>query len=300
MSRHEAGLASLANVEKLHALVSELGPVTAFLTAAETVLPPAGEWVERMRKTRQEVLGEVGLSAPRDAASIRSRTLRKLNELRLAYANEYFGLHARNRLGVSEDRRKAALMQDQRLANLRSLATIDLMPIQQLRDFEERLRGLDSCFALTKQEIGVSPTCPHCGFRPAIENAAVSAGDTLAQLDEELDGLLSDWTRTLRANLRDPLTERNLSLLQDERRERLAIFLESGELPETVELEFVEALREVLSGLVKVVVTAADLKSALLEGGSPASPPEIKARFDHYLSRLCGEKDPAKVRVVLE
>ena len=300
VSRHEAGLASLSNVEELHALVSELGPVTAFLAAAETVLSPAGEWVERMRKTRQEVLAEVGLSAPGDAASIRSRTLSKLNALRQAYAKEYLGLHARSRLGVSEDRRKTALMQDQRLAHLRSLSAIEFMPIQQLRDFEERLRGLNSCFALTKQEIGVSPTCPHCGFRPAIENAVVSAGDTLAQLDEELDQVLSDWTRTLRANLRDPLTKTNLSLLQDERREHLAIFLESGELPETVESEFVEALREVLSGLVKVVMKPTDLKSALLEGGSPASPPEIKARFDNYLSRLCGGQDPAKVRVVLE
>ena len=300
VSMHEGGLASLANVEELHALVSELGPVTAFLAAAEPVLPPSDEWVDRMRKTRQQVLSEVRLPALGEAASIRRRSLSNLNELQQAYASVYLRLHARSRLGVNDDRRKAALMQDQRLTHLQSLAAIDLMPIQQLRDFEERLAALDSCFALTKQEIVVSPTCPHCGFRPAIENAASRAGETLARLDEELDRLLSDWTRTLLANLRDPLTQGNLSLLQPERRGRVAIFLESGELPETLELEFVEALREALSGLVKVTMKAADLTSALLEGGSPASPSEIKARFDNYLNRLCAGQDPAKVRVVLE
>ena len=104
----------------------------------------------------------------------------------------------------------------------------------------------------------------------------------------------------MRANLQDPVNQENLSLLQPERRERVAVFIDCGELPETVDLEFVEALSEALSGLVKVVVNTADLKAALLEGGSPASPPEIKARFDNYLNRLSTGQDPAKVRVVLE
>ncbi len=300
VSMQEGGLASLANVEELHALVSELGPVTAFLAAAETVLPPGHEWVERMGKTRQAILSEVRLPALSNAASIRRESLRELRDLQRAYATEYLALHTRCRLGVNEDRRKAALAQDQRLAHLRSLAAIDLMPIQQLRDFEERLDALVSCSALTQQEIVVAPTCPHCGLRPATENTERHAGETLAGLDEELDRLLSDWTQTLEANLRDPTTQENLSLLLSERRERVAIFLDSGELPEAVDQEFVESLREALSSLVKVTVTTNSLKSSLLEGGSPASPPEIKARFEHYLDRLCAGKDPAKVRVVLE
>ena len=300
VSTHEGGLSSLANVEELHALVAELGPVTGFLAAAETVLPPDHEWVERVGKARQAILSEVSVLAQGRAASIRRESLRKLHELQRAYASVYLGLHARCRLGVNEDRRKAVLLQDQRLAHVRSLAAIDLMPVQQLREFEERLGALVSCSALTQQEIVVSPTCPHCGFRPATESTETRAGDTLAGLDEELDRLLSDWTCTLQANLRDPVTEENLSLLLPERRERVATFLDNGELPETADPEFVESLREALSGLVKVIVKAADLKAALLEGGSPASPPEIKVRFENYLNRLSAGQDPAKVRVVLE
>ena len=300
VSMQENGLESLANIEALHALAAELGPATAFLAAAETVLPPGDEWVNRVRKTREAILSEIRLPALGNAVTIRRELLGKLNELQQAYARVYLRLHARNRLGVNDSQRKAALLQDERLAHLRSLAAIDLMPIQQLRDFEDRSGALKGCSALTKQEIVMSPICPHCGFRPAIENTTTPAGETLARLDEELDRLLSDWTRTLRANLQDPVNQENLSLLQPERRERVAVFIDCGELPETVDLEFVEALSEALSGLVKVVVNTADLKAALLEGGSPASPPEIKVRFDNYLNRLSTGQDPAKVRVVLE
>ena len=76
----------------------------------------------------------------------------------------------------------------------------------------------------------------------------------------------------LLANLDDPATRENLSLLQSERRKRLDAFLKERVLPDRLEPEFIESLREVLSGLVKVVVTTVELRTALLSGGSPASP----------------------------
>ena len=169
-----------------------------------------------------------------------------------------------------------------------------------MTDFQDRLAGLQSCSALTREELEASPVCPHCEFRPALEPAAAPAGQVLARLDDDLDRHLADWTRTLLVNLDDPATRENLSLLQPERAARVSAFVEIGELPDALEPEFVEALQEVLSGLVKVVVTAEDLKAALLAGGSPASPPEMKARFEGYLDDLAKGEDPAKVRVVLE
>jgi len=104
----------------------------------------------------------------------------------------------------------------------------------------------------------------------------------------------------LLANLNDPVTRENLSLLQPERRNRVDAFIRSRRLPDPLEAEFVDALREVLSGLVKLVVTTRDLRVALLAGGSPASPAEMKARFERYLDGLAKKQDPAKIRVVLE
>ena len=287
-------------MEALQGLVSEFGPAAAFLTAAESVLPPSHEWVGQVKEARSEVLAELTRTDHREAVSFRHRSLRRLGELRKGFVDVYLERHARARLGVNDDERKIALMRDERLARLQVLSAIDLMPVRQMTDFQDRLAGLESCFTLTREEIEASPICPRCGFRPALEQTSAPAGQVLARLDDDLDRTLADWTRTLLANLDDPATRENLLLLQPERAARVSAFVAQGELPDVLEPEFVEALQEVLSGLVKVVVTAEDLKVALLAGGSPASPPEMKARFEGYLDGLARGEDPAKVRVVLE
>ena len=311
--RHEAkevdgyreGLDSLARIETLREFASELGAAAAFLTVAETVLPPSHEWVGRMRQAREELLGEIARLSRREAAPFRREALRTLDDLKNAFAGIYLGLHAKARLGVNEDKRKSALLRDDRLARLHLLSAIDLMPVQHLTDFRERLAGLESCFALTREEITASPICPHCEFRPAVETApgtsgGTAAGAALARLDDELDELLAAWTRTLLDNLGAPATRENLSLLKPERRERIDAFVDRGELPDPLERGFIEALREVLSGLVKVVVKTGDVKAALLAGGSPASPAEMKQRFERYLDDLAKGEEPDKVRLVLE
>ena len=296
---HRAGLDSLAEIETLQGLASELGAAAAFLTAAETALPPSHEWVGRMREARDTLLAEIARPDRREAASFRGQASRKLDGLKQSFVGIYLGLHAKARLGVNEDKRKAALLRDDRLSRLQALSAIDLMPVQHLDDFWERLAGLESCFVLTKEEIAASPLCPHCGFRPASETAA-AAGATLARLDDDLDGLLAGWTRALLANLDDPATRENLSLLKPEHREQIDAFVEASALPDPLGRNFIEALREVLSGLVKVVVKAGDMRAALLDGGSPASPAEMKQRFGRYLDSLAEDKEPDRVRLVLE
>ena len=309
---HRAGLDALAGIEVLQEFASELGATAAFLTAAETVLPPAHEWVGRMRQAREALFAEIARPARhselpsfrREAAPLRGEALRKLDDLKNAFAGIYLALHAKARLGVNEDRRKSALLRDDRLARLQLLSAIDLMPVRHLADFQDRLTGLESCFVLTREEIAASPICPHCGFRPAVETATAAtsgaAGAVLAQLDDELDTLLANWTRTLLANLDDPATRGNIALLKPERRERIDTFVKQGELPDPLDRDFIAALREVLSGLVKVVVKTGDVKAALLAGGSPASPAEMKQRFERYVDGLAKGEEPDKVRLVLE
>ena len=296
---HARGLEALTEVDTLQGLASELAPTAAFLTAAEAALPPSHEWTGRMKEARGEVLGALAGPDHRDA-SFRRRSLRTLGDLKKQFIVVYLDCHAKARLGVNDDQKKNALMRDDRLTRLRVLSAIDLMPVRQMTDFLDRLAGLESCFSLTREELEASPICPHCGFRPALEPDAPPAGQILTRLDDDLDRILADWTRTLLVNLNDPATRENLSLLQPKRETRVTAFVEKGELPDPLEPEFIEALREVLSGLVKVVVTAEDLKAALLAGGSPASPAEMKERFEGYLDELTKGKEPARVRVVLE
>ena len=77
-------------------------------------------------------------------------------------------------------------------------------------------------------------------------------------------------------------------------------FTQYRTLPDDLDRDFVNALGEALSGLQKVLVRAADLRAALQAGGAPATPEEMKKRFEQYLDTLTKGKEPGKVRIVLE
>jgi hypothetical protein len=301
VQRHEDGLAALSEIESLQELVSDLGPVASYLSTAEAVLPTDHEWVERMKATRDAVLAQVSDPAQRTSSAFRQQSLRKLTDLKKSYVQAYLAMHARARLGVNEDKRKSALMGDERLKTLSRLSTIDLMPRQHLTDFQNRLAGLKSCFALTEQDLIAAPVCPHCSFRPGTEAPAAPAATVLDHLDTELDKLLEDWTQTLLANLEDPTTkERVKKILPPAQRKIIEEFIQSRSLPEPVGNEFLEAVKQALTDLVLKAVKTEDLRAALLKGGSPATPAEMKKRFEDYLDELTKGHEPGKVRIVLE
>ncbi len=300
VKNHEDGLKALEEIESLQELVSDLGPVASYLSTAEAVLPADHEWVERMKATRDAVLVQVSDPAKRTSSAFRQQTLRKLTDLKTAYVQAYLAMHTRARLGVNEDKRKSALMGDERLKTLSRLSTIDLMPRQHLTEFQNRLAGLKSCFGLTEQDLDTSAVCPHCNFKPDAEPPTAPVATMLDQLDTELDKLLDDWTQTLLANLEDPTTRGNLDLLKPQPRKLVDDFFKERKLPDELGQDLIHALKEVLSGLVKVTVKTEDLRAALLQGGSPATPAEMKKRFEEYLDELTKGNDPGKVRIVLE
>jgi hypothetical protein len=300
VTAHRSGLESLAEIKSLEELVVDLGSTASYLSTAEAVLPTGHEWIDKMKTARDEVLAQIGDPAKRSAAAFRQQTQRKLSDLKKAYLLAYLSMHAKARLGVNEDKRKAQLMGDERLKDLQKLSTIDLMPRQHLSDFQNRLAGLKSCFALTEQELEASPVCPHCNFKPGSEPPAAPAATMLDALDGELDKLVENWTQTLLANIEDPTTKGNLSLLKPEPRKLVDGFIKKRTLPDDLDQDFIHALQEVLSGLTKVSVKIADLRDALLSGGSPATPAEMRKRFEEYLDGLTKGKEPGKVRIVLE
>ena len=300
ITSHQDGFNSLAEIESLQDLVTDLGSTASFLSTAEAVLPTEHEWVGKVKRARDEVHAQLGDPDKRGASTFRQKTQRKLTDLKKAYIQTYLGMHAKARLGVNEDRRKTNLMGDNRLKALQKLSTIELMPRQHLSDFQNRLAGLESCFALTEQEMAASPVCPHCSYKPGTEPSTAPVGTVLDDLDDELDKLVANWTQTLLSNLEDPTTKDNLDLLKPEPKKLVNGFINKRVLPDELNQDFIHALSEVLAGLQKVPVKTADLRAALLSGGSPATPAEMKKRFEEYLDALTKGKEPGKVRIVLE
>lgn len=297
---HREGLKAKKEIEALQELVADLGATASYLSTAEAVLPTEHEWISKVRSAREEVLGQIVDPAKRGTLSFRQHTQRKLTDIKKAYVQTYLTLHSKARLGVNEDKRKAKLITDERLNILKKLSTIDLMPRQHLTDFQNRLASLKSCFSLTEQELSASPVCPHCDYKPAAEPQGAPANTILGIMDNELDRLVEAWTNTLLANLEDPTTKGSLGLLKLERRKIVNGFVKKRALPDDLDQDFIHALQELLSGLIKVQIKVEELRNALLSGGSPATPGEMKKRFEEYMDGLAKGKEPGKVRIVLE
>ena len=288
----------LHSVEKLRDLVAELGTTAAYLSQAEMVLPTYHPWVQQAQATRKDILDKLA----EDKSTAHAAEYRKqMSALKKDYVTAYVAQHSKARLGVAEDKTKAALRRDPRITTLRALAGISLMPTGQLTAFEDKLDKLKSCASLVERELETSPVCPHCGFRPANEQGnLLPAANVLKALDDELDRLLRGWQQTLLANLEDPIIQANFELLRPKQRDLIEGFLASKSLPDPVTPEFIAAVQEALSGLEKIVITGDDIKKALLTGGSPATPDDLRKRFESFLSERCKGKDASKLRFVVE
>ena len=293
-------LKTLAEVEALNEMIAELGSVASYLSTAEALLPVDASLLMEMREGRDGIQTALLNGEQRGKAGFRQQTVQQLAAVKQGYVQAYLELHSRARLGTSEDRRKRELLQDGRLEKLKRLATIDLMPTNQLKEVQGQVGALRTCFELTEADLQVSPSCPHCGFRPANEGVELPADSVLAGADERLDRMLGEWTQTLLGNLEDPITQANLDLLNAEQQEEISGFLAERTLPDGLSQTFIKVLQDVLAGLDKVAIDMAAVKTALLAGGLPVTEAELKRRFESYVKSCTRGKSPDKVRIIVE
>jgi len=300
---------ALDELDALREFIMNHNQTAAWLSTAEALLPADHDWVDQAKAIRADVLDSIKSALKTQnpqLARLSSEVGEKLKKLKGDYINLYISLHGRTRLGVNDDKRKAGLLNDQRLQSLLKLAGIDLMPRQQLTDFQNRLAGLKSCFALTEQDLDDSPICPHCQFKPAAEIGVIDSGlpiagsQQLEELDKQLDRIIEQWTRTLLNNLEDPMTQANMKeLLHEDDKQIIQSFINSKELPDPVDANFVQTLKTILAGLQKVSMKKTDLLMIVSDLG-PSTPEEIKRAISDYVDSLTKGKDPNKVRIVLE
>src|SRR5258708_37168136 len=129
------------------------------------------------------------------------------------------------------------------------------MPRQPLTDFQNRLAGLRTCFALTKQELDSSPVCQHCNFRLVSEPNGKATSVVIKQMEDDLGQLHETWTKTILSNLEDPATRKNLALLKAPARTAIEGFLKRRELPEGLNHGIVGRRQNVLAGCREVCDT---------------------------------------------
>ena len=289
-------------VDDLGTVLQQTSPLTSYLGKAEALLDANDPWQDAVRTARADLMAKIASPKQRAEADFKRFLTKTLGDLKTKYQDAYLAAHERARLGANDDRRKANLAKDSRLAQVQKIAGVEMMPTQQLREFENKLFALKTCFQLGRPELEGDPLCPHCGFRPAEEAMGGATGKRiLTDLDEILDGIVQGWTDTLRTNLEDPTVSGNIELVSDAAGKReLKGFLKSKQLPDPVSPAFVKALQEVLSGLQKVGLGSADLQAALSDGGLPCTVDELHERFERFVANLTKGKDASKVRIIIE
>ena len=290
---HKDGLAALTEIESLDATMRDLAPLTSYLSIAQSMMAGSHPWVERLKTVRVELL--TGVTSGQSAPDL----LQKLAGLKKEYVQIYLQFHSHARLGVNDDKKKTGIAKDERLEKLQKLASIELMPTSQLADFQNRLAEMTPCYTLTEQELQSGAICPHCHLKPS-DSKSVNASQTLDQLEEELEKMFESWVQTLLSNLADPTIQENISLLKAADKKAVSEFIKKQKLPDDLSPQFIHAVRELLSGLVKIEITSDELRTSLLTGGSPATIDELKERFDNFLREISKGKEAGKVRVVIK
>jgi hypothetical protein len=220
-------LAHLKSLEELAQFARDVGTVAAYIVTAEAVMPADVPWRDEVQARRGEILAQ--LSSPKKRGNVQTQRQvgQILSQLEQKYAEAYLALHARARLGANQDSKKKKLLQDERLARLMKLVSIELLPRAQLTELQNTLAGLKPCFSLTKSELDAAAVCPHCQYLPVAEPLpeSVSAPQTLDAVDNDLDRIHDEWTRTLIENLSDPTVKRSMEALASKQRTTIDSFL---------------------------------------------------------------------------
>ena len=142
--------------------------------------------------------------------------------------------------------------------------------------------------------------------RVQIAHEAVHRRQHLVALVDDQVGALGDQPQTHLGGQLDPAVDLAIAafdqpeLLPPASKALIDAFLAVRKLPEPVTADFASAVQEALSGLEKIIVTSGELRQTLLAGGSPATPEELRKRFDMLISERGKGKDASKLRFVIE
>jgi len=299
IQQHTATLDIIRQLEELHTLVQELTVATGYLSTAAAVLPQQDPWRTQMESVRSEWRGKLMDPAARSAPDFRQKINRALQKVRDEYRTTYLSLHKRARLGANEDTKKKELLKDPRLECLKKLAIVSLLPHSALTELQSRLARVQTCFSLIRDNLESTPICPHCHYRPLDETTAASGSVVLSQIDQQLDDLVTGWTRILLDNLGDPTAKKSIRLLPQDQKAEVSAFLKTQQLPDDISPPLIQGMQQALSGLTAVNVKPAELLQVLSGKGGPCTLEQIRERFDLYLQKLIQGKDPAKLRLLI-
>ena len=140
-------------VDELGVVLQQTNPLTSYLGKAEALLDASHPWQDAVRTARADLMAKIASPKQRSEADFKRLLTQTLGDLKTKYQDAYLAAHERARLGANDDKRKANLAKDSRLAQIQKIANVEMMPTPQLRDFENKLFALKTCFQLGRPDL---------------------------------------------------------------------------------------------------------------------------------------------------
>ncbi|WP_026486463.1 DUF6079 family protein [Caldanaerobius polysaccharolyticus] len=303
ISRQNAGIKVMKEVERLKSIKEKVGPYTSYLSSAELLLKDkdwATEMVNKMNESKAKV--EELLNNTKGDDSALKQVVAELRNLKEEYVKMYMDMHRKYRLDINEDGRKKKIMRSDILNNLNKLATIEdennILPVFELKEVQDRLAALKTCYSLKRSDMEDNSMCPHCGYNFSDSEQPVYG--VLDYVEDKIEEVYESWTKTLLNNIEDPMLQlaENIKYLSIDQRKSIQQFLSTRKLPDRIDNVFISAVNDLMKGLEKVEVSVSDIKT-YIAGDGPCTVDEIKKKFERYIDSLVFGKDVSKVRIII-
>ncbi len=288
-------------VDALLRLVAQLQPLTTYLAGAEGNLSTDHDWSQRAASARQTLLDDVrrfgkgGEQPARGAAALQQ----ELEALKQTYIAAYTDEHRKLTLNATTDDRRDRLTRDERVAALRTLATIELLDKAQLASWSRAVTNLVTCREFHEGIIADEPTCPYCHLRPAQRPGSAPAAQVVEDLDRRLDALLLGWREVLRANLQTDTVQQSVASMTAVEQAPIVAFLSQRKDDTQIPDGFASAATAALHGIQTVTLWPGDLLDALAHGGLPCARDDLARRFTEFLDDQMRGKDRRTTRLTL-
>lgn len=220
-----------------------------------------------------------------------------LSKVKDKYIGIYFDEHKKKRLDITDAKRRGQIQESATLAKLKKLRGIEIVSSAKLSAIEQDISGLTVCYELTPEELKTTHICPHCRYQ--LGDHAKNVYGQLDNIENRIDDLVTEWTKTLLDTISDPIVASQKQYLTADQKKAINDFESSGELPKRVDDFFVKAITALLQGFEPVVIDTEDLLQKL-EELPPLDETTFTAKIKDILGTYTKGKDISKLRIVVK
>jgi hypothetical protein len=301
--KHEGVLNTLDILDALLIFSNKNSSLVSWVKEALNVLTPSDAWAEKAEKTQKELKESFLALYPVTAHGIKtiaSDFVQKIESLKAEYIVKYSSWHSAVRLNTNEEKKKTQALRDVRLIALENLSQINILPKRQIEEYKKSMESLVSCSQLSSTDLKKSPVCPYCHYNPLADGTNGGASKKLEEAENTLENMVADWTETLLKNLNIPWVKENMNLLRPEYKTIMENFVAKGKLPSPINDDFIIALKEALTSLIKVSIKIEDIYKILQQTGGSVTHGELRDIFNAYIDKLIEGKEANKVRIIVD